>query len=179
MPDTKTKIAQQEDINNVCPISGCITSNKETLNATNKDIKYLILKFSWYLLHNIKDTITTKNGFNNSTGWNLGNKIKSSHLFDPLTSTPITGTNINSTIEIQNINIENWYNLFLSIEDKNKIIDKPKIINIECLKKNVKSFVLSLFEATREVETKEKNKPVINNIIIIEKIGLSKFFHQL
>ncbi len=58
-------------------------------------------------------------------------------------------------------------------------MDKPKIINIECLKKKEKSFVLSLFEATREVETKEKNKPVTNSIIIIEKIGLSKFFHQL
>ena len=35
-----------------------------------------------------------KKGLISSIGWNLGKIFKSSHLFDPLTSTPINGTNI-------------------------------------------------------------------------------------
>ena len=67
----------------------------------------------------------------------------------------------------------------MSIEEIKKIITNPKKINIECLKKNEKSFVFNLFEATRDVETKEKKRPTTNNKIIIEKIVLSIFFHQL
>ena len=37
----------------------------------------------------------------------------------------------------------------------------------------------NLLEATRDVETKEKKRPMTNNKIIIEKIVLSIFFHQL
>ena len=37
----------------------------------------------------------------------------------------------------------------------------------------------SLSEATNEVETKEKNAPTKNSKRIIDKIDLSKFFHQL
>ena len=33
-----------------------------------------------------------KNGFNNSIGWNLGNKYKSIHRLALFTSTPIIGT---------------------------------------------------------------------------------------
>ena len=44
----------------------------------------------------LKNTI--KKGLTNSIGWNLGNKYKSIHLLDPLTSTPIKGTNIKAFI---------------------------------------------------------------------------------
>ena len=67
----------------------------------------------------------------------------------------------------------------MSIEEIKKIINNPKKIKIVCLKKNEKSLVLSLLEATRDVETKEKKRPTTNNKIIIEKIVLSIFFHQL
>ena len=33
-------------------------------------------------------------------------------------------------------------------------------------------------EAIKEVETKEKNRPIINNKLIIKKIDLSIFFHH-
>ena len=65
------------------------------------------------------------------------------------------------------------------IEEVKKIIANPKKIKIECLKKNEKSLVFNLLEATRDVETKEKKRPTTNNKIIIEKIVLSIFFHQL
>ena len=67
----------------------------------------------------------------------------------------------------------------MSIEEIKNIIANPKKINTECLKKNEKSFVFNLLEATRDVETKEKKRPTMNNKIIIEKIVLSIFFHQL
>jgi hypothetical protein len=38
--------------------------------------------------------------------------------------------------------------------------------------------VLSLSEAIKEVDTKEKNNPIKNNKIIKEKINLSIFFHH-
>ena len=65
------------------------------------------------------------------------------------------------------------------IEDIKKIITNPKKIKIECLKKNEKSLVFNLLEAIRDVETKEKKRPTTNNKMIIEKIVLSIFFHQL
>ena len=67
----------------------------------------------------------------------------------------------------------------MSIEEIKKIITKPKKIKIECLKKKEKSFVFNLLEATSEVETNEKKRPTTNNKMIIEKIVLSIFFHQL
>ena len=41
IPEIKTKVTQDEKINNVCPISGCIINNKETGAITIKLIKYL------------------------------------------------------------------------------------------------------------------------------------------
>ena len=38
-------------------------------------------------------TKSTNSGFTNSIGWNLGRKNRSIHLFDPLISIPIMGTN--------------------------------------------------------------------------------------
>ncbi len=44
-----------------------------------------------------------KNGFKNSTGWNLGIIGKSNHLFEPLTSTPNIGTSNKDRKKIMNI----------------------------------------------------------------------------
>ena len=51
------------------------------------------------------DKNTTKKGFKNSTGWNLGIKVKSNHLLDPFTSTPKIGINNKDTKKIINSNI--------------------------------------------------------------------------
>ena len=42
----------------------------------------------------ICDKKTTKKGFRNSIGWNLGKIVKSNHLLDPFISTPKNGINI-------------------------------------------------------------------------------------
>ena len=59
-----------------------------------------------------------------------------------------------------------------------KIINIPKMTKDKCLKKNVQSFVSNLSETNKDVETKEKNSPVINNKIIKENMNLSIFFHH-
>ena len=119
-----------------------------------------------------------KNGFTNSTGWNLGKKYRSIHLLEPLTSTPKTGTNTNKINEIKNIGYENWKSFFWSIEEKIKIVIIPRKTKIKCLKKKEYSLVSSLSETINEVETNEKNNPVKNNNIIRENKNLSIFFHH-
>ena len=76
-----------------------------------------------------------KNGFTNSTGWNLGRKYRSIHLLEPLISTPKIGTNTNKINESKNIRYENWKSFFWSIEEKIKIVIIPRKTNIKCLKK--------------------------------------------
>ncbi len=46
------------------------------------------------------------------------------------------------------------------------------------LKKKKQLLVSNLSDAINEVETKEKNKPIINNKLIRVKIDLSIFFHH-
>ena len=75
------------------------------------------------LLQRIVANITIKNGFNNSIGWNLGKKRSSNHLFDPLTSTPIIGTNDKEIKQTKNNIIEIINKLSLLIDEK-KIIKK-------------------------------------------------------
>ena len=77
-----------------------------------------------------------KNGFINSIGWNLGNKYKSIHLFDPLTSTPKNGTRNKNKIERKKTTIEILNKFSWLIAENVKIIPIPKIIKIKCLKKN-------------------------------------------
>ena len=80
-------------------------------------------------------TKTIKNGFTNSIGWNLGNKYKSIHLFDPLTSIPKNGTKHKNKNERKNIKNEILNKFSLFIAEKKKIIPIPKMIKIKCLKK--------------------------------------------
>ena len=92
IPETKININQLRPINKVCPKSGC-KINKSMINDVNKkDIENFIVKLTNLLFEIIKANIIIKKGFTNSTGCNLGKKIKSNHLVDPFTSTPIKGT---------------------------------------------------------------------------------------
>ena len=88
------------------------------------------------------------------------------------------GTNIKEIKDNKNISNENLNSLSWLIEERKKITIIPNKINTKCLKKNEQSLVFNLSEAIKEVDTNEKNKPVINNKIIKEKINLSIFFHH-
>ena len=71
------------------------------------------------------DIIIIEKGFKTSIGWNLGKKNKSIHLFDPFTSTPIIGTKKRVKKDIKKRIIEYLNNLFVSNEEKIKIIIIP------------------------------------------------------
>ena len=64
-------------------------------------------------------------GFKSSMGWNLGKKKNSNHLFDPLTSIPIIGTNIKKIKQTKNSMIEILNRLSLLIDEKKIIKKKP------------------------------------------------------
>ena len=124
IPDVKIKIAQEKTTNKVCPISGWIISNNEIVEIRKAENKYFEIIFN-LLLQKIIARITTKKGFKTSIGWNLGKKNKSIHLFDPFTSTPIIGTKTRDKIEIKKRIIEYFNNLFVSNDEKIKIIIIP------------------------------------------------------
>ena len=81
----------------------------------------------------LKNTI--KKGLTNSIGWNLGNRYKSIHLLDPLTSIPIKGTSNKRTIDKTKKIIEILKRFSLSIHEKIKIKRTPINKKIKCLKK--------------------------------------------
>ena len=124
IPEVKIKTAQEKTTNKVCPISGWIISNNEIVEIRKAENKYFEIIFN-LLLQKIIARITTKKGFKTSIGWNLGKKNKSIHLFDPFTSTPIIGTKTRDNIEIKNRITEYFNNLFVSNEEKIKIIIIP------------------------------------------------------
>ena len=124
IPEVKIKTAQEKITSKVCPISGWIISNNEIMEIITVESKYLTRIFS-FLLQRIVARITTKKGFKSSIGWNLGKKNKSIHLFDPFTSTPIIGTKTRDKVEIKKRIIEYFNNLFVSNEEKIKIIIIP------------------------------------------------------
>jgi len=95
IPETKININQLNPINKVCPKSGC-KINKSIINDVKKnDIENFIVKLETLSFEIINAKIIIKKGFTNSTGCNLGKKIKSNHLVDPFTSTPMKGTKSN------------------------------------------------------------------------------------
>ena len=136
MPEVKINIDQLNKTKRDWPISGWRDNNKTTIKVIRKEKEYLknILLYFW--LHKIKLIKIIKKGLTNSTGWNLGNKYKSNHLLDPLTSIPIKGTKNKKIKEIKKTIIEYLNNLFWSIEEKMKITANPNIIKAKCLKKN-------------------------------------------
>ena len=95
IPETKINIIQLNPINKVCPKSGCKINNKAINDVNKKEIENFIVKLDNFLFEIIKASVMIKKGFTNSTGCNLGKKIKSNHLVDPFTSTPIIGTKNN------------------------------------------------------------------------------------
>ena len=117
IPDTKIIANQTEKINKVCPRSGW-DNNKITIGINTKIlIKYF--KYNFFIFNdNINDTRITKKGFKISIGWNLGNGPKSSHLFEPFTSTPIIGTNKRDKNVIKNKKIDNLTIISWFIIDK-------------------------------------------------------------
>ena len=73
--------------------------------------------------------IIIKNGFNNSTGWNLGKENKSIHLFDPFTSIPIIGTKNKDIKAIKKRILEYLNNWSVLIEEKVKMTQNPDLID--------------------------------------------------
>ena len=124
IPDVKINTAQEKTTNNVCPMSGWTINKSEIADTKIVDIKYLNNMFA-LLLHKIVAKITIKKGFKTSTGWNLGKKSKSIHLFEPLTSTPMIGTKNKNIKEIKKRKIEYLYNWFEFKEENMKIRDIP------------------------------------------------------
>ena len=93
--------------------------------------------FVYFSLLKIKLIKTIKKGLTSSTGWNLGSKYKSIHLWALFTSIPMIGTKNKKIKESKKI-IGDILNSFLSsIEDNTKIINMPKKTKDKCLKKNV------------------------------------------
>ena len=90
----------------------------------------------YFSLHKIELIKIIKKGLTSSIGWNLGSKYKSIHLLDPLTSTPIIGTDIKKIRDNKKTTKENLKSFSWSIEEREKIIIIPKKINTTCLKKN-------------------------------------------
>ena len=82
-------------------MSGCVANNKAIDKVIKKENAYFkkILLYFWLL--KIKLIKIIKKGLTNSIGWNLGNKYKSIHLFEPLTSIPIIGTKIKKLMKIK------------------------------------------------------------------------------
>ena len=103
IPEIKINVIQPNPINNVCPKSGCTTNSIAIDIVTKKEIINFKVKLDNLLLEIIKLKIIIKKGLTSSIGCNLGKKNKSNHLFDPLTSTPIIGTNSNNKKDIEKI----------------------------------------------------------------------------
>ena len=118
------------------------------------------------------------NGLTNSTGWNQGKKNKSSHLFDPLISTPNKGIKKSNKIDTKNNNDNNFINLFFSWIEKAKSKNKAIDTKIRCFIKK-KYICLFIFSATtEEVDENEKNNPSKNKNVNKNRICLSIFLHH-
>ena len=136
IPETKIRTNQMNKTNKVCPISGCKAKNKTIIDVVRKEKKYFKWIFLYFSLLKIILIKIIKNGLTSSIGWNLGKNCKSIHLFEPLTSIPITGTKNKKINEIKKIINENFNNFSWFIDEKIKIKNIPKKIKVKCLKKN-------------------------------------------
>ena len=76
-----------------------------------------------------------KNGLTNSIGWNLGRKYKSIHLWALFTSTPRIGTKDNEINDKRKIVGEILKSLSSFIDDRKKIIIRPRKTKDRCFKK--------------------------------------------
>ena len=113
----------------VCTYTLCSISKPELALIEINRILKKYLKYSLLLwIVSIKDNVTIKNGFIISMGWNLGKKNKSNHLFDPLTSIPMKGTNNKLTNAIKNKIIENFVKIFWFKNEKSIKIKIAKVM---------------------------------------------------
>ena len=72
-------------------------------------------------------------GLTNSTGWNNGKIRKSNHLFEPLISTPSTGTKARIKTQIKNKKGKNFIIFFFSWIEIVKINSSEIETKIKCL----------------------------------------------
>ena len=136
IPDTNIKVSHVKKIRIVWPISGC-DINKIIIGNINKKLKkYFKYKLLLFSELRIEAIITIIKGFKISIGWNFGKKEKSSHLVEPLTSTPIIGTKIKDIRQTKNNNFDNVYNFSTFKYERKNTVTRPSEINIKCLKKN-------------------------------------------
>ena len=70
---------------------------KKAIKSVKKRVR-INFKVKFLNLSKVINVLKTiiKKGLTSSIGWSLGKKKISSHLFDPLTSTPINGTKNNN-----------------------------------------------------------------------------------
>ena len=118
------------------------------------------------------------NGLTNSIGWNIGKRGKSNHLFDPLISTPNTGTKARIKIEIKNKKSKNFINLFFSWIEIARIKNNEIETKIRCLMKKKYVCLFNFSDITEVVEEKEKKSPSNKRNINKNKICLSIFLHH-
>ena len=118
------------------------------------------------------------NGLTNSIGWNLGKREKSINLFEPLTSTPNTGTKARIKIEIKNKKSKNFINLFFSWIEIARIKNNEIETKIRCLMKKKYVCLFNFSDITEVVEEKEKKSPSNKRNINKNKICLSIFLHH-
>ena len=117
-------------------MSGWDISNIIIGNIIKKLNKYFKYKLFFFSLLKTNAIITIINGFKTSIGWNLGRNIKSSHLFDPFTSTPKIGTKNKKNKQIKKSNLEKK-NKFSNFKyDKKNTKNRPINMKIKGLKKN-------------------------------------------
>ena len=134
IPDVKIKTDQEKTTNKVWPISGWSIRRRDIIEIVSAVNKYLIIILI-FSVQRIVAKKTIKKGFKTSIGWNLGKKIKSIHLLEPLTSTPIIGTNTSEIKETKKSTIEYLINFSLFKEENIKTINIPIITYNKCLKK--------------------------------------------
>ena len=125
IPDIKIKLNQVKNTKKVCPISGCVTKRNIIGKIAKKLKKYLEYKLLFSSEHKMVAINTIIKGFRISIGWNLGKNKRSTHLFDPLISTPITGTNKRKMKQTKNNIIEILNKVSSLSKEKNIIKNIP------------------------------------------------------
>ena len=111
-------------------------------------------------------------------GWNNGKIRKSINRFDPLISTPNTGTKARIKIEIKNKKINNFVNFFFSWIEIVKIKKNEIDTKIKCLIKKKYVCLFNFSDIIEVVEEKEKKSPSNKSNTNKNKICLSIFLHH-
>ena len=116
------------------PISGWFINKIIIDNKIRKLKKYKDIEVLLFSRVNIFAVNNIKIGLISSIGCSL-KKNKSNHLFEPLTSTPIIGTNNKAKKRITNKGKIAFFKKLILIKETNNIINKAAKTNIKCLEK--------------------------------------------